>query len=326
MKKFSILFAAILFAVSSNAQEVPNSGFENWTDEHTATSWNSTFDAEVPFNYNGMDVTVHINYDAARRSDDSHSGNYAVQLVTQQANVTANIYGMEMTVYTLTLPGMIQLGELDTENLSNIDLENVGDFGDFNLTDYVYGGIPCTQIPTKLKAWVKFQAVNDTMRLGVLATRWNNGQREVVARGDFLSSQAYSQYVQLEAPVNVLIEGATPDTLNIFFCSAGASCDSATTLWVDDMELVFGENNIYEVSSLPMFQVGPNPSSDKIYVNTLENSEYAVALFDMNGRMVYEATGLEGKSTIDVSCFAKGVYTLKVKQNGKVNAKKVMVQ
>ncbi len=337
MKKISTLFFALLLSAALVGQNVPNSGFENWTDENTAVNWNSSFNVSFPLTIEGMQLTIVMDYNSVSQSTQAHSGSYAAQVKSQEAS--AQLYGIP--VYPVQIPGIMQLGQFNTQALQDIDFENM-DASSLDLSQYLYGGIAFNQIPEKVTAWVTYvsgdQAAPDTMRAGVLLTRWNNGQREVVAQGDFIGNGDYTSYTQIEIPVAVKegMEGVTPDTMNIIFSNSASTVNESTLLTVDDVEVVVENGGddpdtpdttaIFELSSLPVFSVRPNPTSEWLSITPAVNTDYAARLYDVNGKLVWEGLNLQGDTKVDVRDLTKGVYFLQVKQNGLVRSDKVVVR
>ncbi len=96
MKRNVLIFFIINLLIAQNifAQEnaqIPNSNFEQWTDEHHAEGWNS-FD-------------ILSLYYTAERSEDAALGDYAVKLKTQD-------------LIFQVVPGTIMLGEVDMSTFS----------------------------------------------------------------------------------------------------------------------------------------------------------------------------------------------------------------
>lgn len=324
MKKIFTTLALICAVAFTFAQAIPNASFEEWSDTHTATGWNSAFNASIPVEYSGFNLNVVIDFNAATRLADGHTGEYSVQLNSQEANAQM----MEMNIYTINLPGMIQLGDFDIDALTNLDFENA-DIDNMDLTQYIHGGVAFNQIPTKMKAYVTYTTTADTMVAAVMLTRWNNGQREVVAKGELQSSTPYNDFTQIEVPITVQegMEGVTPDTLNIIFSTAKGMADANTIMVIDDVELAMGDDDaIFEIGTLPIFSVRPNPATENIILTPATNENYAARMFDTNGKLVWENSNLQGETTLNVSNFTKGVYFLQVKQGQNVKSQKVLVK
>ena len=245
---------------------------------------------------------------------------------------------MGMSVYSIDLPGVVQLGQFNTAAFQNIDMNNVSSLN-FDIADYTYGGIACDQLPERVTAWVLFNTNQDSLRAAVIATRWNNGQRQVVAQGEYIHQGSISEYTQIEIPcsVNNGMNGIQPDTVNIIFSSGSQTVSTDTRLYVDDVELYTTpvdpndtinnpEDAIFSIDNLPVFSVQPNPATDVLTVVPLANSDYSLRLYDMNGKLVRELYGLQNETRIDVSELTKGVYFLQVKQGTNVKTQKVVIK
>ena len=327
MKKVFIALIAFFGLTAAYAQTVPNAGFEEWTDNTHPVGWNANFSAMIPVTYMGFNLNVIVDYHAANMSTEAHSGEKAVMLVSQEASAVMG----STPVYSIDLPGVVQLGEFNTAALQNIDVSNLTSMN-FDIADYTYGGLACNQLPDSVTAWVKFVTVQDSLRAGVVATRWNNGQRQVVAQGEFLHQGEISEYTQITIPVAVKsgMEGIQPDTVNVIFSSGSQTIDANTLLYLDDVQLYTsavtpGEEAIFSIDNLPVFSVQPNPATEVLTVIPISNSEYALRLYDMNGKLVREMTGLQNETILNVSDLTKGVYFLQVKQGANVKTQKVLI-
>ena len=312
------------------AQTVPNAGFEEWTDNTSPVGWNGTFSANIPINYSGMSLNVIIDYQAAHQSTNAHSGTSAVELVPQ----TAEALMMGMSVYSIDLPGVVQLGQFNTAAFQNIDVTNMNSMN-FNIADYTYGGIACDQLPDSVTAWVQYSTETDSLRAAVIATRWNNGQRQVVAEGAFLHQGGISEYTKITIPVAVKegMQGIQPDTVNILFSAGSQSVDPDSRLYIDDVELFTsavtpGEDTtaIFSIANLPIFSVQPNPATDVLTVIPITGNDYSIRLYDMNGKLVRELNGLQNETRVNVSDLTKGVYFLQMKQGANMKTQKVVIK
>ena len=75
-------------------------------------------------------------------------------------------------------------------------------------------------------------------------------------------------------------------------------------------------------------QIFPNPSADQVTVlfNTGNNEHADLKISDPQGRIVFEKTVSGTSSMIDVSTFAKGIYTVEISSNDAVAKKKLVVE
>ena len=323
MKKIFTTLFAVLAVTFAFAQTIPNASFEEWTDTHTPAGWNASFNANIPVDYMGFSLDVVINFQAATRNANAHTGTYAAQLSTQ----TANAQMMGSTLYSIHIPGLMHLGEFNVAAFSTLDVGEMTNPDAIDWSQYLTGGIACNQVPEKVTAWIAYSPVNDTLNVKVLLTRWNNGQREVVAEGNYTNDQAMEDYTQIEVPVTYKdgMEGVTPDTMNIIFANASGDPDESTLLTVDDVAISAGDN-IYEVSTLPLFSVRPNPATEVMILTPFTDESYAARMYDNSGKLVWAAENLQGETQLNVSEFTKGVYFLQLKQGNNVKSEKVIVK
>ena len=344
MKKlFSTLIAFFALAVAfAQTDNLPNAGFEDWTDNTTPVGWNGSFNTIIPI-YNGMANAI-VDYKAANKSTQAHTGDFAIEVIPQKADI---MYNGNLAM-SYPLPGIVQLGRVNVDALQNVDFSNITNINNLNIADFAIGGLACNQLPDSVTAWVRFATVNDSLRAGVLATRWENGQRQVVAQGEYLYKGAISEYTQITIPsaVKAGMEGIEPDTVNIIFSCGSMTVDTASRLYIDDVALYTSvvipttdttgtdttdtpgtdTTAIFSIDNLPVFSVMPNPATDVMTIVPLTNGEYTLRLYDMNGRIVRELTGLQNETRLNVSDLNKGVYFLQVKQGTNVKTQKVVVK
>ena len=97
MKKILISLSFIVIFISASAQStIPNRGFEEWESATEAVSWTSSFNGMIM----GM---IPVNYVGGVRSDDAHSGSYAMKLQRQTITFGVN---------SIDIPGICQLVNL----------------------------------------------------------------------------------------------------------------------------------------------------------------------------------------------------------------------
>ncbi|MCF8218355.1 MAG: T9SS type A sorting domain-containing protein [Bacteroidales bacterium] len=63
------------------------------------------------------------------------------------------------------------------------------------------------------------------------------------------------------------------------------------------------------ISSLNIY---PNPTKDFIYINTPENNEFAIKIFDLNGKLKKKLPRLLSGARLDISGLASGFFILKI--------------
>lgn len=72
-------------------------------------------------------------------------------------------------------------------------------------------------------------------------------------------------------------------------------------------------------------KVYPNPSTDHIIIQYSGIDNAQVQIYDMNGKLIMIRKGINSTETINVSAFAKGVYTVKISGTNKVVFEKIIV-
>lgn len=242
MKKFLtilILLTTILF--NARAQNpIPNPSFENWSTGALSTtltpdSWNCGA-------MSGFGALFAPGSGCIQQTSQANTGSYAALLTGESITF--------MGFITYNIPGVMQLGSSNLDGMSSL----LG-LTDFNIEDFVTGGIPFTEVPEKLNAWIKFiPDGNDTMRIFVLATHWNGTERITVASGEYTNFNSIANYTQVQVPINTLVAGVSPDTLNVIFTTATNTTASANTqLYVDDVDIIMHDstNDVYNITVIP---------------------------------------------------------------------------
>jgi len=90
----------------------------------------------------------------------------------------------------------------------------------------------------------------------------------------------------------------------------------------DSTQIITNVNSI-DVD-LPEFEIYPNPSLDILYVQPLNEKKYSLSIFNLSGELIYSDYNLRGENSIKTSAFNKGLYFLKVTQDGSFSFRKVI--
>jgi hypothetical protein len=143
---------------------------------------------------------------------------------------------------------------------------------------------------------------------------------------------------QLKFELNLLVQGGPDDIGEFFVANNPAPVD------------INGKNPEYTISSLTypdktvnietlthkdynevLFDVYPNPAQDRVNIElttTQLNSKGSYTIYGVIGNVIAhkELNGMNGnyKETIDISSFAKGLYTIQMNVNGIVSTKKII--
>ena len=153
----------------------------------------------------------------------------------------------------------------------------------------------------------------DTGSVEITLSKWNTGtnKRDVVAHAKFIQNTSVASYARFAQALTYSLTGA-PDTMVIVLLSSSTTAPQVnSTMWVDDLDLIFNTTtniaNNYLANAL--VSVYPNPNKGNFVVETGSTEKQTMQLFDVNGKLVLNQT-INGKTNIDVSNLAEGVYNL----------------
>ncbi len=285
MKKVFTLITAIVISIGSFAQQVPNGGFEAWTNPAVPDYWGTLG------NIVGFGVT--FPYLAVRDTNTYVQGHSSLLLITDTLPPFAG---------GNVVPSAACLGTL------SVNTQN----------QYVFSGIPYTKKPDSLYFSVKYTPAIAADSGLVLFTLKHAGTSIF---GGYLGGKipsTASQWLSLNINLVPYYSGVTiPDTLVLAFVSStdtGAAIFGAK-LWIDavhfDASINTGITSVSgEVRGVNAY---PNPTTDRINI-AIEADEVGsqIQLFDMEGRLVYTGTLNSATSTIDTRSFTAGVYSIRV--------------
>lgn len=170
-------------------------------------NWTDNYNA-VGWNSINVDfANIHSN----QQTTDFNQGNYAALLTGT-------------TVFETFFPGLATLGVIDMENYT------------------VSGGIPFTDRPTGISYFLKYLPQgNDTSYMIGLLTKWNEAsqQTDTIGMTGYFTADTYNNYTELNVPF-IYNSTENPDTLNIIFLSSSFDGTDGSSLYVDDVSLLYG--------------------------------------------------------------------------------------
>jgi hypothetical protein len=215
IKKAVALAILLLVTLFIKAQDIPNSGFEDWNSYRGANY-------EVPVGWTTNDVlTSKINPkykgSCTSKTSEAHSGNYAIKMqVVIDHGDTAN--------------GCIY-------SVNNIDSVILLDEGKAN------AGFKYFLHATSLNGYYKFTSATaslDSAFFGVTLSKWNKGthKRDILVNTIFLIGQNSPHYLPFVVPFKYRTQQENPDTALIVIGIQGPRGQPAhqgTTLFIDDI-------------------------------------------------------------------------------------------
>lgn len=318
MKKILFTLAIAIFSLNIvNAQTIQNGDFELWS-YGKAVGW-----AADMHGYVSSIFPVAVNF--GEQTTDAHSGNYAMKL-------HSNNFSVPSTQYEFNIPGILQLGEsgsfnvsisdlmdlynafTDSTGSSQIDLSNLESLA--TLAQMLSKGVPCNTTPAALGMWIKYIPDGEDYMAIIAATK-RNGQFVDYSYNLFGAKEEYTQ-----VGVNFAHAGAECDSIMlIVFSSTRANKNSE--LFVDDVEILDAPLNVTDFQKQNI-QVYPNPASGYVYVNTSNTDVCKWNLTDLSGKLINRGSIVE-TTKIDVSMLKSGIYLLKVEGKNFNDTRKILI-
>lgn len=292
MKK-SLLIATVLFlTVSSFVYSqgvIPTPDFETWATHGSLTTW------QEPVGWKTIDsfaVQLSAPAPVTKDSINPHSGLYDIQLQTR-------------TFFGQNYPGAACTGKFNIITLSP-------------LAYTITGGFPATTKAAALAGWYRDSLVgaNDTAYIISFYTKWDNtlGKRDTVAYGGMKIGTTNLTWTHFQ--FNIIddsINAVAPDSGMVVLISGRVpGTNVGTTLWVDDLSLVTGINEVDALNG--NYDLYPNPVAGNLFIknNNLIKKNASMNVFDELGRNVASFNLNDDISVINISSLSSGIYFYQV--------------
>ncbi len=290
--------AVLAFTSVSLSQNVPNGGFEAWTNHgsyDTPDSWASE-----------NDIVILSNPVSVVKSTPPNSGNFACQITSVKLTNNPD-------------PGVIP------------DTIGVIFTGTIGLNGVKYG-YPSTLKPNWLQFYYKMTPVaNDSANVWVVLKKWNsiNNAPDTIAIGwlsmaGTVSTYTYKMINLYYIPANMSL---TPDSAFVMFSSTRLAKPSlGSQLWVDDVSLqTTGINEINGNANL--ISVTPNPASSFVKIGSALRDAYSADIYDLLGNRISVYKFENNYVAFSTEGMAEGMYSAVIRdKNGSVlTQKKIFV-
>lgn len=286
MKKLLLTITATASIVAASAQgNIPNSGFESWTNAGTyedPASW-TTFNVLSGAIFGSNPVSVY-------KDTTPHSGNYAVRITS--VGLTSN-----------PAPGDIP------------DTVGVIFTGAFNfITQDVDFGYLFTSRPQDINWWSKYTpaAGGDSGFVLCVLTNWNGTSTDTIAWGGAtINSEAnWTQHSATLYYNPAVSPDSFPDTC-IILCSATDDMylRAGSTLWIDDMSFSGWVGLDETPAQREEVAVFPNPATDNVTFTVNNDNASRVQIYDMTGRMISDEMFTGRRVQLSTEELASGMYT-----------------
>ncbi len=293
---FILLISSFAFgsAVAQQVEPLPNGNFEQW---------DSIDGYANPRNWYTLNELIVFGFQATTEmTTDAHSGSYAAKLESKDGQ-SADLSGVICTGPILNASGQ---------------------------PDFSHMKIAFNKRPSALRFFYKTTFnLPDTAVLGYFLTKWNatTQQTDTIGMAQAELFGTFSTYQQ--AVINFeYFSNATPDSA---FFIASSSIDGfnptvGSTLYLDDMDLLYYAAGVNETTAnLNRLTVWPNPTNATIHVSAGEKI-LNVSIFDMEGKLVYEAKHNDTQYQADLSNLKEGLYILQTEHASSINRTKILVK
>jgi len=295
MKKiyFSGLCMLCLLAYTAKSQTtIPNPGFENWTNNHDAVSWDNS---NVSTTYLSIPVTI----TCVTKSTDFHSGAFSAKLLSKDTTI--------MFVTTPVTPGFVTLGTFWFNSTSQ--------------TGGVVGGVPFSGRPDSLTCWYK-SSLQGSDKTSFYFEEWQGTHTTIIANDSAKIATSAANWTYFAMPLHYLDAG-TPDSLNITIgCSdigIQANITKNSQMNLDDVTLVYGTVGIIDIAHSGNFNVYADKSTNQLIVdlNFDQSQSTEISLYNISGQMIKSDVKniKSSKELIGLGSLPKGIYVVKVHRN-----------
>lgn len=190
-------------------------------------------------------------------------------------------------------------------------------------------GKPFTSRPAAIKGYMKYAPKNgDSASIFVELYKYNAdlGKRIMIGRVEKIYTETVSEWTEFNLPITYNSAQAPDSVTVLFVSSAGYDFDNlfackgqvGSSLWVDDVEFVYGEESAVETADvLRDSKLYPNPSADgRFHLQVPEACRIEVV--SLSGAVVFSRTfGSAGTYSLDLSDRSQGIYMVRLSnENG----------
>lgn len=288
MKKLILFYLMVIGFLPAKAQQITNSGFENWWDEF------GTY--EDLMDWSTLNYLNAFGYDLGSKKITGKK-DYAVELIS----VGSNLAGFPV-------PGIIATGELPQN--SGPEIESML--------------IPFNYRPVYLNFW--FQSLpktGDSCGIIMVLTKYNvnTGEREFIAEAGFATGDSIGEWTEKNIRFNYFSQ-EVPDSAYLIASSSINSTNVfiGSIFRLDEINLVYTELSSNQIINENEILVYPNPTSSLINLDS-EIKIDKIEIIGIDGKN-YQLNCIENQ--IDISKLNSGIYFLKIISSEKIIIKKII--
>lgn len=285
MNKHLALAVIALTISSASFGQIPNNGFESWTNMGTYSnpdSWSTLNNMTAPFGV----------YTCTKGTPGNPGTSY-IKLTSK------SVMGMGV------IGGIAICGTLDTLSMQPI------------------GGFPFASRPANLTgSWQHMIFGSSQGYIDVVLSYWDAGMqmRMPVASAHQVLSGMAMNWANFTIPLTY-VSGQIPDSCIIVMSASGSTPTANDYLWVDNLNFTGTVTGISETNAKSDVQLSPNPAFDQLIIDVSGTvaQQLTLEVFNLMGKQMIRQTPLVAgeKNRLDVSLLPAGSYLMKIISDGR---------
>ncbi len=245
--------------------------------------WNNAYS---PKSWETTNIFLPPEYHTCSQSFDSYDGKYALKLKSVEMNGSV-------------IPGVATLGHIvlfDTE-----------------------GGIPFTQMPSALRAYIKHPSSGDNVMIAI--EFFNKGI--AIGGGVFQTTDSIPDYIEIVIPI-AFSKVSNPDTMNITILSDMGFAGS--TLIIDNLSFDIQTSTSDPVKQEKDVLIYPNPASKEFFIEFPVDRNYETIIISSSGSLIEKRNSATGKEKFNIEGITPGLYFVNSYSNGKTWSRKLIIK
>lgn len=287
--------ALMTLAGSTIAQPafLSNGGFETWATQNTVSE---------PHGWYTLNSLSLFGYpETTTQTSEAHSGSSAALLESKTGPFN-------------DIPGLLT---------SALIIDGSGT-PDLNLAK-----VPFSSRPKTMEFYYKYiPATGDSCRGVMVLSRWNTAEQrtDTIGLAGFSIGDTVNTYTRVVIPFDYA-NPLAPDSVMLIFASSadGFAPVVGSKFYVDDFALGYETGLGDYVNTLQNVSVFPNPATTQVTIATQETA-FTCSIFDLQGRLVLNATSFVSEKTVETGELRKGLYVLEVKSKNGTARQRIMIK
>jgi hypothetical protein len=318
MKRLFTLFTMLATIVIVNAQQLPNSDFEQWS-------------GGKPVGWSGLEyMGFPLGTNPIVQSSNSHSGK-AMQVSSSALNPLLVMFLPDSMDYLrdMAIPGIATNGVLDVLGLvGGLSAIAGGEEIDLlGMADYITNGltIDAGHRPSKISGYgFSVQGGTDMCMIVALVYSNDGGTRHMIGVGATAPDEATAP-TAFEMPIEYYSNETANELIVLtVVMSLEQEIKAYSSITIDDLfvdyTLDIAENSTH------ISAVYPNPAYNYVQIKTVNQNPCEVQIIDLLGKTVLYLPAVSSDSKVDISNLKQGIYFLKMAQDKQTTTQKLIIQ